>query len=400
MNNPIINIKHKKYFRFEKFIILAVSFIFFVQAFESVKSQNIIPAAYRTEEYFPLLMGRSIALVGNQASKLGRIHILDTLIKSGITIRKIFCPEHGFRGNIGAGEKVKSTTDSLTGIRIISLYGKHIKPKADELADVDVVLFDIQDVGVRFYTYISTLHYIMEACAENKKKLVLLDRPNPNGFYIDGPVLDMKYKSFAGIHPVPVVYGMTIGEYALMINGEKWLKNKMQCNLTVIACLNYNHNSRYILPERPSPNLPNMQAVYLYPSLALFEGTCINVGRGTSFPFQVFGHPQLQHCNFAYIPLSMPESRKPLHQNELCNGFDLRQTILPDSDKFTIKWLIFAYKNSPENQNFFNNYFYNLCGNRELEKQIINGLSEEEIKDSWKADIKKFIAIRAKYLIY
>lgn len=394
----IIKCGMKKYFKINTLSIVAITF--FIQISIFIKAQEIIPASERTAEYFPILKNKNIALVGNQTSKIGTTHILDTLLKSGIKVHKIFCPEHGFRGNVEAGEKVKSTIDSVTGIHIISLYGKHFNPKTSDLSNIDIVLFDIQDVGVRFYTYISTLHFIMEACAENNKKLILLDRPNPNGFYIDGPVLDLKYKSFAGMHPVPIVYGMTIGEYAKMINGEKWLKKGLQCDLTVIPCLNYNHKSRYILPERPSPNLPDMQAIYLYPSLALFEGTCINVGRGTSFPFKAFGHPLLQQFNFTYTPLSTHQSKTPPHENVLCNGIDLRQTMLPDSDKFTIKWLIFAYNNFPKKQEFFNNYFYNLCGNAELINQIKNALSEEEIKKSWEEDIKKFMAIRSKYLIY
>jgi len=378
---------------------LIIVFIFFIQTTNVQSIQKIIPAAELTSEYFPLLKNRRIALLGNQTSKIGNTHLLDTLLKSGMNIRKIFCPEHGFRGNVGAGEKVKTTVDSATKIRIISLYGKHFKPKPSELSDVDIVLMDIQDVGARFYTYLSTLHYMMEACAENGKKLIILDRPNPNSFYIDGPVLNLRYKSFVGLHPVPVVYGMTIGEYAQMINGEKWLKNNLHCDLTVIACRNYTHCSKYELPVHPSPNLINMQSVYLYPSLALFEGTCINVGRGTAFPFQVFGNPLLNNCDFTYTPKS---SNGPIEMNQdvLCHGVDLRKYNLRDSNKFSIRWLIFAYNNFPNKQEFFNSFFYNLSGNGELIQQIKLGLSEEEIRKSWKQDIEKFIIIRKKYLIY
>ncbi len=375
--------------------LLIAGLFFFIETAPSQSFQKIIPAAELTSQYYPLIKNKRVALLGNQTSKIGNIHLLDTLLKSGINVKKIFCPEHGFRGNLGAGEKVKTSIDSATGIHIISLYGKHFKPKPAELSDVDVVIFDIQDVGVRFYTYLSTLHYMMEACAENNKKLIVLDRPNPNGFYIDGPVLNLKYKSFVGLHPVPIVYGMTIGEYALMINGEHWLKNKIHCNLTVIPCNNYTHSSRYELPERPSPNLLNMHSVYLYPSLALFEGTCINVGRGTSFPFQVFGHPLLKYCDFTYTPDS-----KELNQERICQGVDLRKYNLPDSDKFTLKWIIFAYDNFPKNQDFFNEFFYNLSGNDELIKQIMQGTSEIEIRKSWKNDIDKFKEIRKKYLLY
>jgi uncharacterized protein YbbC (DUF1343 family) len=362
--------------------------------------QNITPAAARTSEYFPLIEGYKIALVGNNSSKIGNIHLLDTLLHKGIKVQKIFCPEHGFRGNIGAGEKVKTTVDPSTGIRIISLYGKHYKPKSSELADVDIVLFDIQDVGVRFYTYLSTLHYVMEACAENNKQLIVLDRPNPNSFYIDGPVLDMKYKSFVGLHPVPIVYGMTIGEYAMMINGEKWLKNGIQCRLKVILCEHYSHDLKYTLPDRPSPNLPNMQAIYLYPSLALFEGTCINVGRGTPLPFQLFGHPEMKNTDYVYTPEKLPEAPDPMHKNLKCSGLNLYNFVFSDSDFFTLKWLIFAYKNIQMKDDFFNSYFYNLSGNGQLIKQIENGNSEKEIKEGWKGDIEKFKIIRNKYLLY
>jgi uncharacterized protein YbbC (DUF1343 family) len=379
---------------------LIAGFIFYIQTANSQSVQRIIPAAERTNEYFSLLKDKRIALLGNQTSKIGPTHLLDTLLKSKINVRKIFCPEHGFRGNVGAGEKVKTMIDSATRIRIISLYGKHFKPKPSELSDVDIVLMDIQDVGVRFYTYLSTLHYLMEACAENGKKLIILDRPNPNSFYIDGPVLNLKYKSFVGLDPVPIVYGMTIGEYARMVNGEKWLKNNLHCDLTVIACSNYNHSSRYELPVNPSPNLLNMQSVYLYPSLALFEGTCINVGRGTSLPFQTFGHPLLRNANFTYTPKSSANLPNPLHQDLICNGIDLRNYNLPDSNKFTLRWLIFAYINFPNKSEFFNSFFYNLSGNGELIQQIKQGISEEEIKKNWKSDIDKFKKIRNKYLIY
>jgi len=379
---------------------LIAGFIFFMQSVCCQPDLKIIPAAERTDNYFLQLLNKKVALVANQTSRIGNVHLLDTLLRSGINVRKIFCPEHGFHGNISAGERVKNDIDPSTGIRIISLYGKHNKPRPSELSDVDIVLFDIQDVGVRFYTYLSTLNYVMEACAENGKKLILLDRPNPNGFYIDGPVLDLKYKSFAGLNPVPIVYGMTIGEYALMLNGEKWLKDGVHCNLVVIACENYTHQSKYKLPVNPSPNLTNMQSIYLYPSLALFEGTSINVGRGTDFPFQVFGNPIMQNCSFSYIPKSLPASKFPLHKDTLCYGTDLRKYSFPDSNKLTLKWLIFAYKNCQAKDSFFNNYFYNLSGNNILVNQIKSGLAEEEIRKSWQQDIEKFKVLRSKYLIY
>jgi uncharacterized protein YbbC (DUF1343 family) len=379
---------------------LIAGFIFLVQCVYCQPEVKIITATELTGAYFPKLLNKKIALVANQASRIGNVHLLDTLLKSGINVRKIFCPEHGFRGNVSAGERVKNTTDPSTGIRIISLYGKHYKPKPSELLDVDIVLFDIQDVGVRFYTYLSTLNYVMEACAENGKKMILLDRPNPNGFYIDGPVLNLKYKSFAGLHPIPIVYGMTIGEYALMINGEKWLANGTHCDLEVIQCKNYSHQSKYELPVNPSPNLPNMKAVYLYPSLALFEGTCINVGRGTGFPFQVFGNPELKRCSFTYTPKTMTAAKEPLHKDTLCYGIDLRNYSFTGSNYFTLKWLVLAYNNFPVKDSFFNNYFFNLSGKKELIDQIKEGLSEEEIRKSWQQDIEKFKVIREKYLLY
>jgi uncharacterized protein YbbC (DUF1343 family) len=380
---------------------IVAGFIFLIQTAFAQSISRIVPAAERTGEYFPLLVNKKVALVGNQTSMIGQVHLLDSLISIGIKVIKIFSPEHGFRGNADAGEKISNATDSKTGIRIISLYGRNHKPKRSDLSDVDIILFDIQDVGVRFYTYISTLHYVMEACAEDGKPLIVLDRPNPNGFYIDGPLLDLKYRSFVGLHPVPVVYGMTIGEYALMINGEKWLKNGVQCNLTVIKCTGYTHKSRYVLPVKPSPNLPDMQAVYFYPSLGLFEGTAISIGRGTNFPFQVFGHPQLSNMQFTFVPEATPGTTEPLYKGQTCYGVDLRN-FKPDndSDLFTLKWLIYAYKNFPDKTNFFNTFFRNLSGNNQLQNQIIQGMTESEIKKSWKQDIDKFKNVRSKYLIY
>lgn len=362
---------------------------------------QVLPGAYNTAEYLPLLKDKKVALVANQTSEINGIHLLDTLLSQGILIKKIFCPEHGFRGTVDAGEKVKNETDSKTGIKIISLYGRHYKPRAHELKDIDIVIFDIQDVGVRFYTYISTLHYVMEACGENKKTLIVLDRPNPNGYYIDGPVMQKKYSSFVGLHPVPIVYGMTIGEYAKMINGEHWLKDSIQCNLIVIPCKNYGHTSRYKLPVKPSPNLPTSQAILLYPSLALFEGTSINVGRGTNFPFEVFGSPYFKNYEFTYTPKPKTGVSKPMHQDTLCYGINLQNFQFTDStNAFTLKWLIEAYRNYPDKSKFFNVYFYYLVGNKELKSQIEQGINEKEIKKGWKKDLENFSQIRAKYLIY
>jgi uncharacterized protein YbbC (DUF1343 family) len=380
----------------KNYILLFIIFFFNIKT----SAQEALPGAYDIQSYIKYLNGKRIALVANQTSLVQQTHLLDTLLNLGIKIQKVFCPEHGFRGNIGAGERVKTETDAKTCIKIISLYGRHFKPKPSEMTDIDIVVFDIQDVGVRCYTYLSTLHYLMEACAENNKKLIVLDRPNPNGFYIDGPVLDLKYKSFVGLHPVPLVYGMTIGEYAQMINGEKWLKNGIICDLTVIPCRNYNHNSRYKLPVRPSPNLRDMQAIYLYPTLTLLEGTCINVGRGTDFPFKVFGNPKLVSLSFTYTPKCNGSKVLPMHCDTLCYGVDLRDYQLPNSDCFTLKWLLQAYNIYPDKPEFFNSFFYNLSGSNQLRQQIEEGKSEEEIKESWKDGIINFKKIRNKYLIY
>ena len=360
----------------------------------------IQPGANNTNQYFSLLVGKRIALVGNHTSLLGKVHLLDTLLKSGVDIKKVFCPEHGFRGNIEAGERVKTQKDPASGIKIISLYGKNYKPKAADLSDVDVVLFDIQDIGVRCYTYLSTLHYVMEACAENGKKLIVLDRPNPNASYVAGPTLNLKYKSFVGLHPIPLVYGMTIGEYALMLNGEGWLKNGVKADITVVPCSNYSHSSRVELTEKPSPNIPNTQAVYLYPSLVLFEGTCINVGRGTDFPFQVFGSPLISENNFSYTPRTKTGNLAPMHADTMCYGLNLKDFAFPDSNRFSIQWLLYAYNHFPQKKVFFNKFFYNLAGNAELIQQIKQGLGALEIQQSWKADIDSFLLIRKKYLLY
>jgi uncharacterized protein YbbC (DUF1343 family) len=369
--------------------------------FISVSASTIISGSEKTDEYFALLKNKRVAIVANQTSLIGKTHLLDSLISAKIQVKKIFCPEHGFRGNADAGERVTNTVDAKTGLKIISLYGRNYKPKSSDLSDVDILLFDIQDVGVRFYTYLSTLHYVMEACAENGKQLIVLDRPNPNGFYVDGPVLDLKYKSFVGLHPVPLVYGMTIGEYALMINGEKWLKNRAHCDLTVIQCQNYTHQSKYKLPVRPSPNLPNELSVYLYPSLGLFEGTAISVGRGTEFPFQVFGHPDLANSPFTFTPQKNRASEDPLYKGQICHGEDLRNVKLDtDSSLFSLRWLIYAYQRFPDKENFFNPFFKNLAGSVILKDQIKQGLPEAEIRKSWAQELTRFKLIRVKYLLY
>jgi uncharacterized protein YbbC (DUF1343 family) len=365
---------------------------------------DIQVGADRTSEYLPLLKGKSIAIVANQSSNIKKTHLVDSLLSLGIDIKKAFCPEHGFRGTVDAGENVKTYKDKKTGLAIISLYGKtNKKPSAADLKNVDIVVFDIQDVGVRFYTYLSTLHYVMEACAENKKKLIVLDRPNPNGHYIDGPVMEDKYKSFLGLHPVPLVYGMTIGEYAEMINGEGWLKNKVKCDLQVIHLVGYTHKDLYQLPVRPSPNLPNMTSVYLYPSLGLFEGTVMSVGRGTDLPFQVIGHPNLKGGNYTFTPQPRTGATEPKYNGQLCRGYNLAEfgaEYMKDTHKLYLFWLIGSYKNIADKEDFFDENFNFHAGNATLKKQIQEGVSEEAIRKSWDDGLKKFKVIRKKYLLY
>jgi uncharacterized protein YbbC (DUF1343 family) len=362
-----------------------------------------IPGAYRFEEYVPMIEGRAVAVVANQTSMVGKTHLVDNLIGIGINVKRIFAPEHGFRDMADAGENIKDGKDPATGIPIVSLYGDHRKPTPGDLQGIDVVLFDIQDVGVRFYTYISTLHYVVEACAENGVKCMILDRPNPNGFYFDGNIADTLFRSFVGMDPVPVVHGMTVGEYAQMLNGEGWLKNGVKCDLTVIKCRDYQHKTYYELPEKPSPNLPNLASVYLYPSLCFFEGTNISVGRGTPFPFQVFGSPKLPDRGFSFIPESVQGASNSPFIGQKCYGTDLRKAIkdkLVPSPQINLEWLIGAYNDYPEKEIFFNSYFDVLASGPVLREQISKGMSAEEIRASWKEGLERFGKIRAKYLLY
>lgn len=356
------------------------------------------------EEYIPFLNEKKVAVVANQSSLVNGEHLVDVLLAKDIQIVKIFSPEHGFRGDADAGEKITNGIDIKTGLPIVSLYGKHYKPSAADLKDVDVVVFDIQDVGVRFYTYISTLHYVMEACAELGKQVIVLDRPNPNGHYVDGPVLEKKYKSFVGMHPVPVVYGMSIGEYAQMINGEKWLKNKVQCELVVAPCKNWNRDKSYLLPVKPSPNLPNHLSVTLYPSLCFFEGTVVSAGRGTDFPFQAYGHPSFTNGDFEFTPRSISGASKyPKFKGEKCNGYDLRKVNTADfrkKKKLDLSFLLNAYSELKAESEFFNSFFEKLAGTANLRSQLESSLSEDEIRGSWEKDLNDFMEIRVKYLIY
>jgi uncharacterized protein YbbC (DUF1343 family) len=365
-----------------------------------------VPGAERPDLYLPLISGKSIAIVSNQTSMVGDVHLVDFLLSKGadiIRIMKVFSPEHGFRGTAEAGEAIFDRIDTITGLPVISLYGSHFKPSPDDLKGIDIVIFDIQDVGVRFYTYISTLHYVMEACAEKKIKCIVLDRPNPNGFYCDGNVLDTAGRSFVGMHPVPVVYGMTIGEYALMINGEKWLRGGMKCNLEVIKCKYYTHKRYYELPVKPSPNLPNQTSVYLYPSICFFEGTNISLGRGTSFPFQVYGSPLLPDKGFSFIPVSVSGAKNPPLEGLKCYGKDLRDAIsdkLVPVRKINLEWLINAYNDYPLKDKFFIPYFDVLAGGPTLREQIQRGMTADQIRKSWKPGLKEFRKLRQKYLLY
>lgn len=375
-----------------------------VQVDNTIKTINDIKVgADHTAEYLPLLKGKSVAIAANQSSVIRQTHLVDSLLALGVNVKKVFCPEHGFRGLVDAGKKVKTYKDDKTGLPIVSLYGKNKKPTPVDLQGIDIVVFDIQDVGVRFYTYLSTLHYIMEACAENNKQVIVLDRPNPNGYYIDGPVMEDAYKSFLGLHPVPIVYGMTIGEYAQMINGEGWLKGGIKCNLKVIKLQNYNHTDYFELAIRPSPNLPNMASVYLYPSLGLFEGTVVAVGRGTDNPFQVIGHPTLQNTNYTFTPKPTEGAMSPKYNGQECHGFNLYQfgkEYMKDTKKIYLFWLEGTYKNTPDKTTFFDENFNYHAGNATLQKQIKEGVSETEIRNSWQDGIKKFKVIRKKYLLY
>ena len=374
-------------------------FILFFQLSNSVFSQEIIQGAERVDYYFNKLNDKKIAIIANNTSVIktskGSTHIIDTLIAKGLSINKIFSPEHGFLGDKDDGEKFEN--DFYNNIEIISLYGGNRKLKDEDIEDVDIIIFDIQDVGVRFYTYLSTLHYAMQSAARKNKKFIIMDRANPNSFYIDGPILDLKNSSFIGLHPVPIVYGMTIGEYGLMINGEGWLENNLKVDLEVIKLKNYNHKLKYEPPIRPSPNLPNIQSIYLYPSLAFLEKTEVSVGRGTTIQFQIYGHPDFKG-DFSFTPQPNFGSQYPKLKGVLSYGEDLRN--YKTSNMIELKWLINSFTQINDKNNFFRSDFDKLSGTSNLKKQIIEGLSESEIRDSWKEGLEKFKKIRKKYLLY
>ena len=389
---------------------------------QSMQKEKVITGADRMEIYLPYLKGKSVAVFANQTSMVGNTHLVDTLLKKGVKIVKIFGPEHGFRGNASAGEHVENGLDKKSGLPVVSLYGNHRKPLPEDFKNIDIIIFDIQDVGVRFYTYISSLEYLLEACLENHKPLLILDRPNPNGFYVDGPVLEPKFKSFIGMQPVPIVYGMTIGEYALMLAGEKMLSaeaNKINSynivrkptvdtpfHVQVIKCKNYDHNTKYILPVNPSPNLPEMQSIYLYPSTCFIEGTVLSEGRGTPKPFQIYGHPTLPKNLFPFTPMPNEGAKSSKCYNQLCYGWNLsgtiEETLKKVDGRIQLKYLIEAYKLFPGKDTFFlaNNFLHKLAGNDVLMKQIKKGMSEKEIKKSWEPKLTTFKKIRKKYLLY
>jgi len=382
--------------------LLAICFNCNAQKME-LQQEVIVLGNERTSQYFPLLRNKKIGFVGNHTSLIGDSHLLDSLLSANFDVIRIFSPEHGFRGLADAGELVDHDKDPKSGIEIVSLYGKNKKPKNEQLENVDLLLFDIQDVGVRFYTYISTLHYVMEAAAENDIPLIVLDRPNPNSHYVDGPILQADFKSFVGMHPVPIVHGLTIGEYAQMINGEKWLADGIQCNLKVIACDNYARGDLYQLKVPPSPNLPNMMSIYLYPSLCLFEGTRISIGRGTEFPFQQYGHPELKGKEYFFVPKPMFGAKNPKLEGERCYGesfSDQKEIEIFKEQRINLSYIIETYQSISNKAYFFTNFFNLLAGNDILKKQIMNGASEEEIKDSWQEDLKVYLSMRSNYEIY
>ena len=360
--------------------------------------------AQQTETYLPILKNKNVGILANQTSVIfkedGYTHLVDSLLSLNIAVKKVFAPEHGFRGLADAGEYVKDGIDSESGVPIVSLYGANKKPDAKTLNGLDVVIFDVQDVGARFYTFLSTLHYIMETCAELGIMVLVLDRPNPNGHYVDGPILDLNNSSFVGMHSVPIVHGLTVGEYAKMINGEGWLSEGVQCTIKVITVENYTHQTVYNLPIKPSPNLPNATAVNLYPSLCLFEGANVSVGRGTELQFQVFGSPFLEGSdyNFEFIPTPNVGAKYPKHESKICTGLNLKDH--PHLSHLELKWLVRAYENTENKSEFFNPFFTKLAGVKLLQNQIEAGLSADEIRQSWKPDLERYKLLRTPYLLY
>ena len=369
------------------------------------ENSEITPGAWQTEKYFPLLDGKAIALVGNHSSLVDDVHLVDTLLASGFNLLRVFSPEHGFRGEAADGQLIESGIDPVTGISIKSLYGANRRPDPSHIKDLDLIIFDIQDVGTRFYTYISTMSYVMEEAARQGVPMLILDRPNPNGHFVDGPILEKQHSTFVGLHPIPIVHGMTVAEYAQMVNGQGWLGDGLKCELQIVPVKNYNRQMWYELPVAPSPNLPNMTSIMLYPGLCLMEGTVLSIGRGTDFPFQVYGHPKLPESEFPFTfkPQSRRESVYPPQESNLCFGRDLRTANpekLMDISKVDLQPLLHAFEHFPHKENFFISSFERLAGTSKLRKQIMEGMTEEEIRETWQQDLKEFIEMRKPYLIY
>ena len=384
--------------------LLFLMFSGIVQA-QDIFDTGIKPADAQPDRYTSLLKGSRVALVINQTSSVGDSSLVDILVRRNVKVVKIFVPEHGFRGQEDAGAHINNTIDSMTGLPVVSLYGKHKKPTYSDLADIDVVVYDLQDVGVRFYTYISTLQYCMEACAQNGKKIIVLDKPDPNGFYVDGPVMETAYQSFVGMQPIPIVYGMTPGEYASMLKGENWFPEAGKLDLKVVKCIGYDHKKKYKLPVAPSPNLRNMAAVYAYPSLCLFEGTKISIGRGTDRPFQQYGCPEFSGAyRYTFTPVPGPGSKNPPYEHQECHGKLIgtsADSVLKETgSRLRLVWIQDAYAAYPAKDSFFTTFFLQLSGTNLLEEAIRKGRSEEEISASWQPDMKKFMAIRKRYLLY
>lgn len=379
--------------------LLLLCFCTFLSSCTSQSQQQLIVGANQLENYLPLLRNKQIAVVANQTSLINGFHLVDSLLACNVSIVKVFAPEHGFRGESDAGALINDEIDVKTGLPIHSLYGKNKKPSAEALNNIDLIVFDIQDVGARFYTYISTLHYVMEACAENNIELLVLDRPNPNAHYVDGPILDTAYQSFVGMHPIPIVHGLTIGEYAQMINGSFWLKDSIQCNLTVQEMKYYTHSLPYDLPVKPSPNLPNRQSISLYPSLCLFEGTAISVGRGTNLQFQIIGSPLLDSCSYSFSPSSQSGAKYPKHESLKCCGWDLSKFKIDKGINLSYLIECFNQYNS-KGIPFFNSFFDKLAGSNVLRVLIEAGWSEVQIKETWQEGLQLYKEQRLNYLIY
>lgn len=386
-----------------KYIITSLAFMVTGLIFISCSGKEPVTGASQFDLYKNIIENKTVAILANQTSMVGDEHLVDMLFGKGIRLKAIFAPEHGFRDLADAGASIEDGKDSRTGIPIISLYGKHYKPTPEDLEGIDIVIFDIQDVGARFYTYISSLHYLLEACAENNVTCMVLDRPNPNGFYVDGNILDTAYRSFVGMNPIPVVHGMTVGEYAQMVNGEGWLKGGVRCDLKVIKCKNYTHQTLYTLPVKPSPNLSNQNSVYLYPSICFFEGTNLSLGRGTSYPFQVFGAPEMPDRGFSFVPQSIPGAKNPPLLGKTCYGTDLSKALenkLVPAPAINLDLVISAYNDFPEKERFFTSYFDVLAGGPKLREQIQQGMSSSEIRETWKPGLEEFKKTRQKYLLY